>query len=327
MPETLIEVNDAGIYCPIGDFYVDPWTSVARAVVTHGHRDHLVRDCDRYICTQKSLPILRQRLGEQPSVQALPFGVPQIVQGVRLSLHPAGHILGSAQVRLEYRGQVVVVTGDYKRQPDPTCDSFEPLPCHLLVTESTFGLPIYRWPDPEEVLADIGVWWRRNAAAEKTSVLFAYALGKSQRLLAGIDPTIGAIYTHGAVESMCEVYRRGGVPLPPTERVGEKTRPRPPRGTGYCPAIGARHSLDAPAGSLSSRDGVRMDAHPWHSSPPRDGPRICHLGPCRLARATSDRGRKPSGADLDNPWICVAGSRVPASTRKDGASGCRSVSQ
>jgi putative mRNA 3-end processing factor len=146
------------------------------------------------------------------------------VRGVRVSLHPAGHILGSAQVRLELGGEVWVVSGDYKTGPDPTCTPFEPIRCHTFVTESTFGLPIYRWSDQDEVLRDINAWWRANQERGKATLLFGYALGKAQRLLAGLDPSIGPILTHGAVERMTAVYRAAGVPLPPTTHVAVADR-------------------------------------------------------------------------------------------------------
>jgi putative mRNA 3-end processing factor len=145
------------------------------------------------------------------------------LSGVKVSLHPAGHVLGSAQVRIEWRGEVWVVSGDYKTDPDPTCKPFEPVRCHTFITEATFGLPVYRWPPPTEVFRDINDWWRENAAAGKPSLLFAYALGKAQRLLAGIDPTIGPVFTHGAVQVVNERYRAAGVRLPDTRHAREAT--------------------------------------------------------------------------------------------------------
>jgi putative mRNA 3-end processing factor len=143
---------------------------------------------------------------------------------VRVSLHPAGHILGSAQVRLEHRGEVWVVSGDYKTDPDPTCTPYESVRCHTFVTESTFGLPIYRWPPQAEVLHDVNRWWRANQEAGRTTLLYGYALGKAQRLLAGLDPSIGPILTHGAVERMTAAYRAGGVQLPPTTHAAAMDR-------------------------------------------------------------------------------------------------------
>jgi putative mRNA 3-end processing factor len=128
-------------------------------------------------------------------------------------------MLGSAQVRLQYRGRIEVVTGDYKLGQDPTCASWEPVKCHRLVSESTFGLPVYRWPSTEEIFGEINSWWRANAAEGRCSVLYGYAVGKSQRLLAGLDDTIGPVFTHGAVEKGCQAYRQSGIRLPATEHV------------------------------------------------------------------------------------------------------------
>ena len=215
----LIEQTESGLYCPEGEFYIDPWRAVERAVITHAHADHARPGCGSYLATPECARLLKTRLGPGVKVQELPCGTPLDLNGLRLSLHPAGHILGSAQVRLERNGEVWVVTGDFKRDPDPTCAPFEPLRCHTLVTESTFGLPVFRWPPPETVMADIDAWWRRNAAEGKPSLLFAYALGKAQRILAGVDAAAGPILTHGAVEPVVQVYREAGVRLPPTRAV------------------------------------------------------------------------------------------------------------
>ncbi len=154
------------------------------------------------------------------TIRGVEYGETVALNGTTVSLHPAGHILGSSQVRIEHGGEVWVVSGDYKTDPDPTCTPFEPIRCHTFVTESTFGLPIYRWPSQAEVFAEINAWWRANAAAGRTSLLLAYALGKAQRLLAGLDPGIGPILTHGAVERMTRVFREGGIALPPTRYAG-----------------------------------------------------------------------------------------------------------
>ncbi len=138
------------------------------------------------------------------------------MNGVAVSLHPAGHILGSAQVRVEYRGEVWVVSGDYKLSPDPTCAAFEPVRCHTFITESTFGLPIYRWPRSESVYGEMNEWWRNNQRQGKASVVFAYALGKAQRILAGMDTSAGPIFAHGAVRNVNQRYRESGVMLPDT---------------------------------------------------------------------------------------------------------------
>lgn len=212
--EALLAATDAGLYCPAGDFYIDPWRPVPRAIVTHAHSDHARPGSGRYLCAAPGELVLRQRLGDDALIDAIPYGEPIEIGGVRVSLHPAGHVLGSAQVRLEQRGQICVMSGDYKRQHDPTCAAFEPLRCHHFITESTFGLPIYRWPDPAETLSEINQWWRQNQHDGRTSLLFAYALGKAQRVLSGLDAGIGPILAHGAVMRMVEAYRAAGVDLP-----------------------------------------------------------------------------------------------------------------
>lgn len=223
----LVVARPEGLYCPPGDFYIDPWRPVERAVITHAHGDHARRGNGRYLAAAPGAGILRSRLGEDISLQTLTYGERVDHHGVTLSFHPAGHVLGSAQVRLEYRGEVWVASGDYKVEPDGTCAPFEPVRCHTFITESTFGLPIYRWPSQAEIFAGIDAWWRANAAAGKASVLFAYSFGKAQRILHGIDASIGPILVHGAVEPLNEVYRAGGVHLPPTRYAGDIARNDP----------------------------------------------------------------------------------------------------
>ncbi len=210
-----------GLYCEAGDFHVDPWRPVARAVITHAHADHARPGHGAYLAAAPAEGVLRARLGAGIALRALPYGEALDVNGVRVSLHPAGHVLGSAQVRLEHRGEVWVVSGDYKVEPDPTCAPFEPVRCHTFVTESTFGLPIYRWAPSGEVFASIDAWWRANADAGRASVLFCYAFGKAQRILAGVDASIGPIVCHGAIEPLNRAYRAAGVALPPTRPVSE----------------------------------------------------------------------------------------------------------
>lgn len=217
----MLRVTDAGLYCDAGDFFVDPWRPVDRAIVTHAHSDHLTWGCGRYLVADRGVGVARERLGQwQDRVSGVPFGESRVINGVRVSLHPAGHILGSAQIRVEHGGEIWVVSGDYKTDPDATCDAWEPVRCHTFITESTFGLPIYRWPTPASVFADINAWWRANAAAGQASLLFGYALGKAQRLIGGLDPDIGPILLHGAVDRMTTLYRDAGVPLPPTTYAG-----------------------------------------------------------------------------------------------------------
>jgi putative mRNA 3-end processing factor len=206
-----------GLYCEPGGFHIDPWAPVPRAVVTHAHGDHLTWGCDAYLVSTDGAGVSRARLGRWASgVETLPYGETRTINDVRVSLHPAGHILGSAQIRLEHRGEVWVVSGDYKTDPDPTCAPWEPVRCHTFITESTFGLPIYRWPAQSQVLSQINAWWQTNAQQGLTSFLYAYALGKAQRLLAGLDPSIGPVLLHGAVDAMTTCYRDAGIMLPET---------------------------------------------------------------------------------------------------------------
>ncbi|VTS08664.1 ligase-associated DNA damage response exonuclease [Tuwongella immobilis] len=221
---TLIQLTDRGLFCPIGDFYIDPWRNVPRALITHAHADHARWGMDQYLAAAPSATVLRTRLGANAQIDYLPYGESMVHNGVQISFHPAGHVLGSAQIRLEYRGRIEVISGDYKLHRDATCQPFEPIRCHLFLTETTFGLPIYRWPDPETIAADINAWWKSNAEQGLTSIIYGYALGKSQRMLAMLDPGIGPIHTHGAVEKLTLAYREAGVPLPPTTPVSAMPR-------------------------------------------------------------------------------------------------------
>ena len=211
--DDLIVSRPEGLYCPAGDFYIDPWRPVKLAVITHAHADHASAGHAHYLCASECAPILRARLGDV-TLQTLAYGDALQVDAARVSLHPAGHVRGSCQVRIEADGQVWVVSGDYKLAPDPTCSAFEPVRCHTFVTESTFGLPIYRWESASAVLAEIDAWWQENAAAGRCSVLYCYALGKAQRILAGLAPGPGPLLVHGAIDTLNRVYRDAGVILP-----------------------------------------------------------------------------------------------------------------
>jgi len=224
MAPPLLRLTDRGLYCEAGDFHVDPWDAVDRAIVTHGHGDHMAWGCRAYLTAEPGTAVLSERLDISARIRGVPYGQALDVGGVRVSLHPAGHILGSAQVRIEHASEVWLVSGDYKTEPDPTCAPYEPVRCHTFVTESTFGLPVYRWPQPQTVTDDIHAWWRGNQEAGRASLLFGYALGKAQRLIAGLEPATGPILTHGAVERMNSVYRRAGVSLPPTTHAAVSDR-------------------------------------------------------------------------------------------------------
>jgi putative mRNA 3-end processing factor len=221
---SLLQLTEAGLYCAEGDFYVDPWAPVNRAVITHAHADHAAPGSTQYLTTRAGQPVLQARLGTDAAISTLEYGQQLTVGSVVVSLHPAGHILGSAQVRIEHHGEVVVVSGDYKTESDATCQAFEPVRCHLFITESTFGLPIYRWQPQSVIFEQINDWWASNKAEGKASLLLGYSLGKAQRLLAGLDASIGPIYTHGAVENMTRVYRENGISLPETQYAGAASR-------------------------------------------------------------------------------------------------------
>ena len=235
----LVVQRPEGLYCPPGDFYIDPWRPVPRAVITHAHSDHARIGHGHYLAAQPSEGVLRARLGEI-DLQTLAYGERIVHNGVGLSLHPAGHVLGSAQVRLEHGGQVWVASGDYKVAPDRTCAPFEPVKCDVFITESTFGLPIYRWCPDDELFADINGWWGRNVLAGRASVLTCYSFGKAQRILSGVDPSIGPIVVHGAVEPLNRAYRAAGVGLPPTQMVTDvKDRADLKRALVICPPSAA----------------------------------------------------------------------------------------
>jgi putative mRNA 3-end processing factor len=216
----LISLTSRGLYCKPGDFYIDPWKPVKRAVVTHAHADHSYRGNEQYLVPKEGEPVSRIRIGDEALIETLPYRKTLNINGVKVSFHPAGHILGSSQVRVEHKGEVWVISGDYKLMPDATCAPFEPVKCHHFITEATFGLPIYRWQKTEKIFDEINDWWRRNQEKGKASVIFAYSLGKAQRIMNGIDRTIGPIFTHGAVERLTQAYRESGVDLPKTTYAG-----------------------------------------------------------------------------------------------------------
>lgn len=239
--EELLEEKREGLQCGPGGFFVDPREPVPFAVVTHAHADHAVPGSARYLCAAPSLPLLRHRLGAEAVIESAPYGESRAIGAVRVSFHPAGHILGSAQVRIEQEGSVWIATGDYKREADPTCAPFEPLRCDVLVTEATYALPIFRWDDPREVIGEIHRWWQGNA--RRASLLFCYVLGKSQRILAGLaELTDRPVYVHGALETITGIYREAGVRMLPTLPVAETQKGRSFAGELVLAPITARGS-------------------------------------------------------------------------------------
>ena len=224
MPDDLIIARPEGLYCPHGDFHIDPWQPVRRAVITHGHGDHARIGSGEYHTTRAGLPILQWRLGAQ-NFHAYEYAEAFTLGAARVSLHSAGHVLGSAQVRVEVDGRVWVASGDYKRQSDPTCAPFEVVACDTFITEATFGLPVYRWPETAEVARDIVAWRDECAANGEAAILYCYALGKSQRLLAELARcTDVPAYVHGAIEAGVEVYRSAGIEMLETRRVADQAK-------------------------------------------------------------------------------------------------------
>jgi putative mRNA 3-end processing factor len=236
----LQETSD-GLYCPAGDFHLDPWGSVDRAVITHAHGDHARAGSRAYLCAATCGPLLARRLEPGVGIEAVPYNQPLRVGDVTVSFHPAGHILGSAQVRVEGASGVWVVSGDYKRQPDPTCEPFEPVKCDTFVTESTFGLPIFRWDPAPLVIAGLLRWWEDNRAAGVASVVFCYTLGKAQRILAELSRvTDRPVLVHGAMVAMTEAYRATGVHMLPTQLLVERDTRTSPAGELVLAPLSAR---------------------------------------------------------------------------------------
>jgi putative mRNA 3-end processing factor len=261
-----------GLFCPAGEFYIDPWNPVARAVITHAHGDHARPGSQAYLCASPGAGLLRRRFGSDVPVEPIPYGQARTIGRVAVTFHPAGHVLGSAQIRLEGLGDarrdgVWVVAGDYKRAADPTCASFEPVACDTFVTESTFGLPIYRWDSSDSVMLDIMGWWSANAADGKSSVLFCYTIGKAQRILAELARlTDRHVFVHGMMLPMIEAYREEAVTMLPVKSATDQPRgtsfagelvlaPLPARGTPWMRRLGT-HS-DAFASGLMRVRGVR----------------------------------------------------------------------
>lgn len=215
----ILEIKPEGIYCPAGEFYIDPRGKVKKAVITHAHSDHARSGHNSYLCSDSCLPLLKIRLGENQKMESIPFGKVIKIGAAKVSLHPAGHILGSAQVRVEVGGEVWVVSGDYKPQADQTCESFELVSCHGFISECTFGLPVYRWMEEQKIHKEVNQWWQKNAKEGRPSLLFAYSLGKAQRILSGLESGIGPVFAHGAVHPFLEHYEKAGVHFPEVQKL------------------------------------------------------------------------------------------------------------
>lgn len=222
---SVLTFTPSGIYCPAGDFYIDPWRPVARALITHGHADHARSGMGTYLATDIAAPVMRHRLGDI-ALDTIAYGEVCQIGGARVSFHPAGHVPGSAQIRVEVAGEVWVASGDYKIIDDGLSTPFEPVKCHHFITESTFGLPVFRWPDQTVVARQINDWWAQCAAAGKTAFLGCYALGKAQRLLTMLDPAVGPILTHTAIENTNQIMRDQGIMLPDTHLANADLKPK-----------------------------------------------------------------------------------------------------
>lgn len=223
---SLITFNENGLYCHQGGFYIDPWNAVRNAVITHAHADHATSGHGSYLACIDSVPILKFRLGSHINISSIPYRETTTLNGVKISFHSAGHIIGSAQIRLEYKGEIWVVSGDYKLENDGFSGEFESVKCHHFVTESTFGHPAFKWRQQQEIFDEINLWWQENAKNGKVSIISAYSLGKAQRLLTGIDTSIGPVFTHAAIDNTNQVLKKQGLILPPSTKINQNQSPK-----------------------------------------------------------------------------------------------------
>lgn len=219
----LVEFTERGLYCPPANVYIDPWQPVDNAIITHAHSDHSRTGMKHYLAHKLSVPIMKLRLGEDINVTEAEYGQIFDKNGVKISLHPAGHIIGSAQVRIEHKGEVWVASGDYKTAVDGVSTAFEPVKCHHFITESTFGLPVFKFQPQTEVMGEINQWWQANKQKNQTTILVAYALGKAQRVIKHLDRSIGKIMVHGAVYNTHKVLQQQGIDLPDVELITKDT--------------------------------------------------------------------------------------------------------
>ena len=219
----LIRFTDKGLYCEAGNFYIDPWQPVGKVIITHAHSEHARWGSKTYLCHHFSKPILQLRLGGESNIESIDYNETVFINGVRVSLHPAGHIIGSAQIRVAYKGEIWVASGDYKLENDGISSAFEPVRCHSFITESTFGLPIYKWKTQAEIYGNIQNWIRANQSKGKTSVLIAYSLGKAQRLLNPVHQITDKIFAHGAIWNVHQTLLENGWTLPLIERITPET--------------------------------------------------------------------------------------------------------
>jgi putative mRNA 3-end processing factor len=209
----ILEKTSRGLYCEQADVYIDPDRKVTRALITHAHSDHSRPGHKYYLCTPQTGLLLHHHYGEKINLQTSPYGEAVHINGVKFSFHPAGHVFGSAQIRVEYQGEVWVVSGDYKLDDDGVSVPFEPVKCNVFITESTFGLPQFHWKPQENIFSDIHNWWKKNQQEERLSILMAYPLGKTQHLLRHLDGRIGPVFSDQPAEKINHIIRREGIQL------------------------------------------------------------------------------------------------------------------
>ena len=217
---SLITLTSQGLYCPQGDFYIDPWRAVNKALITHGHADHARWGHSHYLAHHQALPLMKYRLGDI-HCEGIEYGELLHINGVEVSFHPAGHLIGSAQIRVANNKEVWVISGDYKTTPDGLSEPFEPVACDHFVTESTFGLPVFRWQEQAKVMAEINQWWATNAANGVATVIAAYSLGKAQRVLKHLNPELGSIFCHGAIYNTTKIIEEQGFEFPKIKKISE----------------------------------------------------------------------------------------------------------
>ena len=302
-PAALLCPKPAGLYCPPGDFHVDPVRPVARAVITHGHADHARAGHGLVLATRETLAIMAARYGDDFAGEARPlaYGEAANRDGVEITLVPAGHVLGSAQAVVTWRGLTMVVSGDYKRRRDPTCPPFEPVACDVFITEATFGLPVFRHPPDNGEIAKLLESLRQFP--ERTHVVGAYALGKAQRVIAllreaGWDQPI---HVHGALDSMNAIYARFGVELGPLE----PATTAPPAALAGAIVIAPPSALATPWARRMAGPGgrlrVRLDGDQGAGPPARRGAAAGDFRPRRLGRAHRHDRRGGPGRGVDHP--------------------------
>jgi putative mRNA 3-end processing factor len=278
MRQPVLIKTPQGLYCPAGDFHIDPLRRVPRALVTHGHSDHAAPGMGTYLCTDRALPVIRHRLG-RIAAETVTYGERRQIGGVTVSFHPAGHVPGSAQIRVEQGGEVWVVSGDYKVARDELSEPFEPIRCGTFITECTFGLPIFQWQPEAEVLGQMAAWWQGNAAEGRASVVLAYSFGKAQRLIAGLGRH-GPVCCHPVVDTVTAILRDQGYPLPPTRRLAAAETPPPgalliappnAMATDWAYGLGP-HAVAAASGWMTLAARRKGVAHPFTLSDHADWP-------------------------------------------------------